>query len=105
QGFEDRVLARIGEGSAAAGRGASPRRRRDRTALRLSAWTAAAAAAVLLVIGGVTGAVVGRSTGGPDESAEQLRTVQLVSASGADIGDVSTYTGDPSAWFFMRVES
>ena len=102
-GFEDRVLTRIAEGSAAPGRGG--RRRRDRAALRLPAWTAAAAAAVLLVIGGVTGAVIGRSAGGPGESAEQLRTVQLISTSGADIGDVSTYTGDPSSWFFMRVES
>ena len=96
-GFEDRVLERI-EG-APARRG---RRRRDRAALRLSAWTAAAAAVVLLVIGGVTGAVIGRSAGGPDESAE-LRTVQLISTSGVDIGDVSTY-GDRSSWFFMRVE-
>jgi hypothetical protein len=105
-GFEDRVLARIAEGPAAAGRGGAPaRRRRDRAAVRLSTWTAAAAAAVLLVLGGVTGAVIGRSADGPGESAEQLRTVQLISASGADIGDVSTYTGDPSAWFFMRVES
>jgi hypothetical protein len=95
-GFEDGVLARIGEGD---------RRRRDRKALRLSAWTASAAAVVLLVIGGLTGAMIGRSTGGPGESGEQLRTVQLISASGADIGDVSTYSGDPSSWFFMRVES
>ncbi|HEV8627510.1 MAG TPA: zf-HC2 domain-containing protein [Acidimicrobiia bacterium] len=98
-GFEDRVLERI-EGAPARRGG----RRRDRAALRLPAWTAAAAAVVLLVIGGVTGAVIGRSTGGPDESAEQFRTVQLISTSGADIGDVSTYTGDPSPWFFMRVE-
>jgi anti-sigma-K factor RskA len=100
-GFEDRVLERI-EGAPSR----SGRRRRDRAALvRLSAWTAAAAAVVLLVIGGVTGAVIGRSAGGPDESAERFRTVQLISTSGADIGDVSTYTGDPSPWFFMRVEN
>ena len=30
---------------------------------------------------------------------------QLISTSGADIGDVSTYDGDSSPWFFMRVES
>jgi len=101
-GFEDRVLGRIAEGSPA-GRGG--RRRRDRAALRLSAWTAAAAAVVLLVLGGITGAVIGRSAGGPGESAEQFRTVQLISTRGAGIGDVSTYTGDPSSWFFMRVES
>ncbi|MCA1842945.1 MAG: zf-HC2 domain-containing protein, partial [Actinobacteria bacterium] len=99
-GFEERVLARIAAGSPA---GRSGQRRRDRAALRLSAWTAAAAAVVLLVIGGATGAVIGRS--GSGESAEQLRTVQLISTRGADIGDVSMYTGDPSSWFFMRVES
>ena len=97
-GFEDRVLARIAHGD-------RRRRPRDRNALGLSTWTASAAAVVLLVVGGLTGAVIGRSTGGPGESGEQLRTVQLISASGADIGDVSTYTGDPSSWFFMRVES
>ena len=95
-GFEDRVLARIAQGDP---------RRRDRKALRLPAWTASAAAVVLLVVGGLTGAMIGRSTGGPGESGEQLRTVQLISTSGADIGDVSTYSGDPSSWFFMRVES
>jgi len=105
EGFQDRVMARIEEGSTATARGGSQRRRRrDRAAVRLSTWTAAAAAAVLLVIGGVAGGVIGRSAGGPHESAE-LRTVQLISASGADIGDVATYTGDPSPWFFMRVES
>jgi hypothetical protein len=105
EGFEDRVLARIADGPVAVGRSGEPlRRRRDRTAVRLSTWSVAAAAVALLMLGGVTGAVIGRSTGGPDESAE-LRTVQLISTSGADIGDVSTYRGDPSPWFFMRVES
>jgi len=97
-GFEDRVLARIAQGD-------RRRRPRDRNALGLSTWTASAAAVVLLVVGGLTGAVIGRSTGGPGESGEQLRTVRLISTGGADIGDVSTYSGDPSSWFFMRVES
>jgi hypothetical protein len=102
-GFDDRVLARIAERPPTSGRGG--RRRWDRRTLRLSAWTGSAAAVVLLVIGGLTGAMIGRSTGGAGETAEQFRTVQLISTSGADIGDVSAYTGDPSSWFFMRVES
>ncbi len=89
-GFEDRVLERIHK----AGRSRGPARR--------PAWAAAAAAAVLLVVGGITGAVVGRSTG-DDGGGSQLRTVQLISTSGADIGDVSTIAGK-SPWFFMRLE-
>jgi len=87
-GFEDRVLERI-EGA-----------RRPR---RFPVWAAAAAAVVLLGIGGVTGAAIGRSSAPAAESAEQFRTVQLISTTGADIGDVSTYTGSPP-WFFMRLE-
>jgi putative zinc finger protein len=98
-GFEDRVLERI-EGS----RGRAGRGRRERAPLRRPAWAAAAAAVVLLMTGGVAGAVIARSAGGSGEAAEEFRTVQLISTSGADIGDVSTYTGDPSPWFFMRVE-
>ena len=89
-GFEDRVLERI--------HSAAPRRRGP---TRRPAW-AAAAAVVLLVIGGITGAVVGRSTGEGGRTS-QLRTVQLISTSGADIGDVSTIAGK-SPWFFMRLE-
>ena len=98
-GFEDRVLEQI-QGV----QGRSGPRRRDRAALRLPTWAAAAAAVVLLVTGGVTGAVIGRSSSAPDESAARLQTFELISTSGADIGDVSTYIGDPSPWFFMRVE-
>jgi hypothetical protein len=87
-GFEDRVLARI---EAA---------RRPR---RFPVWAAAAAAVLLLGIGGVTGAAIGRSSRPPAEPAEQFRTVQLISTTGADIGDVSTYSGSPP-WFFMRLE-
>jgi len=87
-GFEGRVLARI-EGA-----------RRPR---RFPVWAAAAAAVVLLALGGVTGAAIGRSSAPAPESAEQFRTVQLISTTGADIGDVSTYSGSPP-WFFMRLE-
>jgi hypothetical protein len=90
-GFDARVLARIDES------------RRSRPGRRLPVWAAAAAAAVFLFLGGVTGAAIGRSTGRSTGEAEQFRTVQLVSTSGADIGDVSTYAGS-SPWFFMRVE-
>jgi hypothetical protein len=89
-GFEDRVLERI------------HRRPRRRGLARRPAWAAASAAAVLLVIGGITGAVVGRSTS-DDDGGSRLRTVQLISSSGADIGDVSTIAGS-SPWFFMRLE-
>lgn len=84
-GFEDRVLERI------------HRTPRQRGLARRPAWAAAAAAAVLLVIGGI----VGRSTS--DGGGSPLRTVELISTSGADIGDVSTIAGS-SRWFFMRLE-
>jgi len=109
-GFEDRVLERVRtpRSSApaalaprpAAGRSAGPRRR---ARVRLFA---AAAAAALLVVGGVAGAQFTRSRSGSGDSAEsasEFRTVQLISATGSDIGDVSTYLGHP-AWFFMRLE-
>lgn len=88
-GFEDRVLDRI------------HRSRRRGGPARRPVWAAAAAAAVLLIIGGVTGAVIGRTTG--DDGGAPLRTVQLIATGGADIGDVSTIAGS-SPWFFMRLE-
>jgi len=96
-GFEDRVLARIDTPrprvGAQAGTGT---RARAHTRFRLLA--AAAAAAVLLGTGGLAGAHLGGSSGG-----HEFQTVQLISATGADIGDVSTYDGTPT-WFFMRLE-
>jgi len=93
-GFEDRVLARL-----AAERPAP--RRRPRRALAL----VAAAAALLTLVGGVF--TVAGHTAKPHATAaatdHELRTVQLISATGQVVGDVSAYPG-PSAWFFMRVE-
>jgi hypothetical protein len=60
-------------------------------------------AAARLLVGGIGGAVVGRSTAGNHSAAGARLPVRLVSAGGADIGDVSTLAG-PSPWFFMRVE-
>lgn len=77
------------------GRGGRPRSRPARTRL----LAVAAVAAVLLGIGGLAGAQFGRSS----DDGHELATVQLISATGADIGDVSTYGGAP-AWFFMRLE-
>jgi hypothetical protein len=93
-GFEDRVLERIDAPRARIGARVGTRARAQ-TRFRLLA--AAAAAAVLLGIGGVTGAHLGRSSGG------EFQTVKLISTAGADIGDVSTYAGRPT-WFFMRLE-
>jgi hypothetical protein len=94
-GFGDRVLERT-QGQGRRADVAPPRR-------RLPVWMAAAAAAVFLVLGGVTGAVVGRSTGDGD-SGKRFRTVQLISTtSGADIGEVWTYASRPS-WVFMQVD-
>jgi len=92
-GFEDRVLERI----------RAPRARaRVRARLRLLA--VAAAAAVLLGVGALTGAHFGRAgDNGDTESAREFQTVQLISANGSGIGDVSMYVGRP-AWFFMRLE-
>jgi hypothetical protein len=87
-GFEDRVLDRI----------QAPRARaRARTRLRL--FAAAAAAAVLLAVGGVAGVRFGRGGG---DSGREFQTVQLVSTTGSDFGDVSLYAGPPT-WFFMRL--
>lgn len=99
-GFEDRVLEGM---MGARGRGGKQGSSSGRLPLRLPTSVAAAAAAVLLVAGGVAGAVIGRSTAGDGSAASDFRTVQLISTSGADIGDVSTYAGR-SPWFFMRLE-
>ena len=88
-GFEDRVLEQI-----------QAPRARAQTRLRL--FAAAAAAALLLAVGGVAGARFGRSGEGGD-SGHEFQTVQLISTTGSDIGDVSTYLGPP-AWFFMRLD-
>ena len=88
-GFEDRVLERI-----------QAPRARAQTRLRL--FAAAAAAALLLAVGGVAGARFGPSGEGGD-SGHEFQTVQLISTTGSDIGDVSTYLGPP-AWFFMRLD-
>jgi hypothetical protein len=106
-GFEDRVLEQV-QGSArdrgVRGRDERARPRVPRMPVRLRGLAAAAVAAALLVVGGIGGAVVGRSTAGNESATAEFRTVRLISTSGADIGDVSTYAG-PSPWFFMRVES
>jgi hypothetical protein len=94
-GFDDRVQARIGD---ARGRG-----RRGRAQIRLPAFAAAAAAAALLAIGGIAGASMGGSAGGDGDGGRRFRTVDLISTTGADIGDVSTYYGR-SAWYFMQLE-
>ena len=88
-GFEDRVMERL-----------HAARKRNQTVARAPWWAVAAAAIVFLFGGGVVGAVIGRSSSNDHEA---LRTVQLVSTSGGDIGDVSTYSGKPT-WIFMRLE-
>ena len=99
-GFDDRVLTSIDEASEERG----SRRRADRcTPLRLPVSVAAAVAAALLAIGGVTGAVIGRSAGGGDDPGRRFRTVNLLAAGGADVGDVVTYYGR-SPWYFMQLE-
>jgi hypothetical protein len=103
-GFEDRVFERMPDARERAGRGRDVGGRRGRrTMVRRPGLAAAAVAAALLIVGGIGGAVIGRSTTGNETTAGEFRTVRLISASGTDIGDVSTYAG-PSPWFFMRVE-
>jgi hypothetical protein len=97
-GFEDRVLEQIqlsGKGAPRLRTGGRPPARAT-APLRLLA--AAAAVVVLLGVGGLAGAHFGRSS----RDGHELRTVQLISATGAEIGDVSTY-GDTPTWFFMRL--
>jgi hypothetical protein len=93
-GFEDRVLEQIQAPRVRVG-GRSP----ARSPARLRLLAVAAAAADLLGIGGLAGA----HFGDPSGHGHELATVQLISAGGADIGDVSTYSGAP-AWFFMRLD-
>jgi Putative zinc-finger len=88
-GFEDRVLSHVRGG------------RRSR--VRRPVLAAAAVAAALLVVGGIGGAMIGRSTAHTESAAAGIHTVRLISTGGTDIGDVSTLAG-PSPWFFMRVE-
>jgi hypothetical protein len=102
-GFEDGVLERV--------RAAQSEGRRVRPARAGSSWAAgkgrparvrllaaAVAAVVLVVLGGVAGARLGGNGEG-----RELRTVHLISATGTEIGDVSTYGGSP-VWVFMRLE-
>ncbi|HTC82141.1 MAG TPA: zf-HC2 domain-containing protein [Acidimicrobiia bacterium] len=96
EGFEDRVLERI---QAPRVRPAARTVARSRGPARLRLLAAAAAAAVLLGVGGLAGAQLGRSSG----DGLELETVRLIYATAADIGDVSTYGGE-SAWFFMRLD-
>jgi hypothetical protein len=103
-GFEDRVLERVaaareaggGLHAGASGSGRAPAVRRS---ARIRTFAAAAAVVALLAVGGVAGARLG----GNGDNGHEFQTVQLISATGADIGDVSTYAGPP-AWFFMRLE-
>jgi Putative zinc-finger len=87
-GFAEAVLARIHPAHPQHEQ-AAPRRRR---------WAAAAAAAVVLV---VLGMAVGLRLGRPE--GDELRSVDLVSSSGGDAGDVFAYADRP-AWFFVRVD-
>jgi hypothetical protein len=93
-GFEDRVLSQIQAPRLRTG-GRPPAR--STAPPRLLA--AAAAVVVLLGVGGLAGAYFGRSS----RDGHELKTVQLISATGTDIGDVSTY-GDAPTWFFMRLD-
>jgi hypothetical protein len=105
-GFEEAVLERVGAPRPAVLRPAKSRPSVLRRQSRLRLFAAAAAAAVLLAVGWVAGTQFGRSgsgSGGSAESGAEFRTVQLISATGSDIGDVSTYLGPP-AWFFMRLD-
>jgi len=93
-GFEERVLARIAAEPTTLGR---PRRRGP-----LLAAAAAIIVAALLGVGAL--ALRPGSHRAPAASAElSERHVQLVTASGTAVGDVSAYAGR-QAWFFMRVD-
>jgi len=101
-GFVDRVLEQVQDARDRGGRG-DPRQRGRRMPVYRRGFAAAAVAAALLAVGGLAGGVIGRSTAGNETASAEFHTVRLISAGGADIGDVSTYAG-PSPWFFMRVE-
>ncbi|MGH9011998.1 MAG: anti-sigma factor family protein [Acidimicrobiia bacterium] len=103
-GFDDRVLANIA-GARSRGRGWAQREwaQRARAQVRLPVSAVAAAAAVLLMVGGLGGALIGRSSDGGEGSGRRFRTVNLIAAGGADVGDVSTYYGR-SPWYFMQLK-
>jgi hypothetical protein len=100
-GFDDRVLANIA-GARGRGRGRG-RVGRAGAQVRLPVPAVAAAVAALLMVGGLGGAVIGRSSDGGEGSGRRFRTVDLIAASGADVGDVSTYYGR-SPWYFMQLK-
>jgi hypothetical protein len=103
-GFDHRVLDRIDEARERGRRGRAGRVGAGRVGaqVRLPAFAAAAAAAALLAIGGIAGAAL-RPSSGDSDSGRRFRTVNLISATGADIGDVSTYYGR-SPWYFMSLD-
>ena len=92
-GFADRVVERT-----LATPRSQPRPRRAAPS-RLRVLAVAAMAAALLGLAGV----VGHSIGSAGRGGRELATAPLISAAGANLGDVVTYRGDPH-WFFMRVE-
>jgi hypothetical protein len=98
-GFQDRVLEEIQMSVKGAPRLRTGGRPPARSTAPLRLLAAAAAVVVLLGVGGLAGAHFGRSS----RAGHELRTVQLISATGAEIGDVSTY-GDAPTWFFMRLD-
>ncbi len=98
-GFDDRVLASIA-GARNRGRGRAGRARQ----VRLPVAAVAAAVVALLMVGGLGGALIGRSSDGGGGSGRRFRTVDLIAAGGADVGDVSTYYGR-SPWYFMQLKS
>ena len=98
-GFDDRVLANIA-GARSRGRG---RAARARAQVRLPVAAAAAAVVALLMVGGLGGALIGRSSESGGGPGRRFRTVDLVAAGGADVGDVSTYYGR-SPWYFMQLK-
>ena len=102
-GFDDRVLAGI-TGARSRGRGQGRRgARRARAQVRMPASAAAAAAVALVVLGGLAGGVINRSSDGTGGSGRRFRTFDLIAAGGADVGDVSTYYGR-APWYFMQLK-
>jgi hypothetical protein len=93
-GFDDRVLANIAGARSRAGRARQ---------VRLPVAAVAAAMVALLMVGGLAGALIGRSSDGGEGSGRRFRTVDLIAAGGADVGDVSTYYGR-SPWYFMQLK-